>query len=360
MDDTLVLFKLNQETAMKFMRIVRWATLFQHHSFSVNKRRFARCMALLLAIGALGNLRVAAQDYPQRPITVILPTAAGGTVDILTRLWANYAAKKLNQPIVVENRPGAGAVSAAQAVLSKPNDGYTVYSAGTSSLILNRFTGEKLPFDSQKDFVGVSMLANLSFLISVSNASNIKTISELQEAAKARPMALNFGSAGQGNVTHLLAELLSQKLGIKLTHIPYKGEIAALTALMSDEVQLVVPTLTTAGSFASAGRITGIAVIGPKRVSELPNAPTLNEAGVSGFQGGSWSALVARTGTPPEAIRKLHEVTQQFLMDPEVIAKLRKISLEPITGPVNIYPATLTRDLALWTEVTRPLDLRAR
>lgn len=332
----------------------------RRHGHPNQRRRFARWTTLLLVFGALVHAQVGAQEYPLRPITVILPTAAGGTADSLTRLWASFASKKLKQPVVVENRPGAGGISAAQAVLSRPNDGYTLFSAGSSSLILNRFTGEKPPFDSQKDFVGVSMLANLSFLVCVSNASNIKSISDLREAARKRPMELNFGSAGPGNVTHLLAEMLNQKLGIKLTHVPYKGEPAAVTALLSDEVQMVVPALTTASAFAAADRITAIAVIGPQRVADLPNVPTLKEAGIADFQGGSWAALVAPKGTPPDAIKKLHEVTQQFLTDPEVVAKLRKMAFEPLPGPVDLYSATLTRDLAMWAEVTKPLNLSAQ
>lgn len=345
---------------MEFVQTVG-LTVISHIRGSLSHRQsFSRWAAmLLLTAGALLNVEVAAQDYPQRPITVILPTAAGGAADAVTRLWANYAAKKLNQAIVVDNRPGAGGISAAQAVLSRPNDGYTLFSAGSSSLILNRFTGEKPPFDSQKDFVGVSMLANLTFVICVSNASNIKTIADLKEAAKARPLALNFGSSGPGNVTQLLAEMLSQKLGVKLTHVPYKGEVAAVTALLTDEVQLVVPVLTTASAFLSAGRITPIAVIAPKRIAEFPNVPTLKEAGIDDFQGGSWAAMVARTGTPPDVIHKLHEVTQQFLKDPDSVAKLRKMAFEPIPGPVELYSTTLTRDFALWNEVTKPLTLRA-
>lgn len=345
---------------MKSFHPAEIAVPFQPLRGSKPRSQFARWTALLLVSIAFVNAQVAAQEYPQRPITVILPTVPGGTADSLTRLWANFVSKKFKQPVVVENRPSAGGISAAQAVLSRPNDGYTLFSSGSSSLILNRFTGEKLPFDSQKDFTGVSMLANLSFLICVSNASNIKTISDLKQTAKRRPMELNFGSAGPGNITHLLAEMLNQKLGISLTHVPYKGEVAAVTAMLSDEVQLVVPSLTTATTFASANRITPIALIGPNRLAELPHVPTLKEAGVDDFQGGSWAALVARMGTPSEAIKKLHEVTQQFLTDPEVVATLRKMALEPIPGPVDLYPVTLSRDLAMWAEVIKPLNIGAR
>jgi len=318
--------------------------------------------AFLIFIGFFLVAQAKAQEYPQRPITVILPTAAGGASDLLTRLWADYASKRLGQAVVVENRPGAGGISASRVVLSKRSDGYTIYSAGSSSLILNRFTNTALPFDTDKDFVGIAMLGRLSFLLVASNGSRIKTIEDLRKIAKERPNGLNFGSAGPGNATHLLMEMVSQQLGIKLTHIPYKGEAAAVAALIADEVQLVAPVTTTALPFTSSGRITPVALIGANRIPELPNVPTLTEAGLGEFSrlSISWAALVARVGTPQQVIHRLHQVTQEFLADPQTQAAFQRIKIEPMPGPTTMYARAMQDDFKMWSGVAKPLNLRNR
>jgi tripartite-type tricarboxylate transporter receptor subunit TctC len=298
-----------------------------------------------------------AQEYPKRPITVVVAQAAGGSSDTVTRMWAEYLTPRLGQPVVVENKPGAGGIVAAQAVLTAPADGHTLYSAGTSSLVLNRFTFKSMPFDPDKDFRGVATLTRFTYLLLANPATNTRTFDDLVRAAKERPGALNYGSAGIGNGTHLFFELLQKQTGTKMTHVPYKGEVPSLTGLMGGEVQVVMSSISASLPNTLAGKLQPLVLLGANRLKELPNVPTSLELGLKGFESLFWAAIVARAGTPDDIVRKLNALTQQFLAEQETQRKLAQMYFEPMPGSPESFDALLAADVRKWTEATRGLDL---
>ncbi len=315
-------------------------------------------IALSALLCTAGPKAAHAQGYPSRPITVVVAQAAGGGSDTVTRLWADFASKKLNQPVVVENKPGAGGILAAQQVLAKPADGYTIYSAGTSSMVISRFTYKSLPFNAEKDFRGIAMMVRIPYMLVVNKDSGIKSLDDLKRAAQAGPV--NFGSAGAGNATHIIPEMLQAQLGFKMTHIPYKGETAALSALMAGDIQAVVAVVGTALPFATSGRVTPLLVLGNENVAELPQLRTADQVGLKGFSDLVWATLIGRAGIPEESVRKLNEVTQQFLADPDVRQRLQKMKFEPMPGPADAYETLLARDTKRIAEATKGLDLASQ
>jgi tripartite-type tricarboxylate transporter receptor subunit TctC len=319
---------------------------------------YSRRAAWLTAAAATAVMLAAtfqANSQSDRPITMVVAQAPGGGSDIVTRLWANFASKKLNQTIVVDNRPGAGGILAAKQVLGRPTDGYTLYSAGTSSTVLNRFTYKSLPFEADKDFQGVGMLVRIPYLLVVNNESGIKSLDDLRKAAQSG--TLNLGSAGAGNATHIIPEMLQAQLGFKLNHVPYRGEAAALSGLMAGDVHVVLSVVGTALPLATAGLVTPLIVLGSSRLAELPQVPTADQAGLLGYSDLVWAAIIARNGTPERSIRRLNEVTQQFLADPEVRQQLEKMHFEPMPGPPDLYERLVARDTSRFAKATKGLNL---
>lgn len=317
-----------------------------------NSHLLARTAAWLFAAAVT---TVSAQGYPNRPITVVVAQAPGGGSDTVTRLWADFASKKLGQPVVVENKPGAGGILAAQQVLAKPADGYTIYSAGTSSMVLSRFTYKALPFDAEKDFRGIAMMVRIPYMLVVNKDGGIKSMDDLKRAAQAGQV--NFGSAGAGNATHIIPEMLQAQLGFKMTHIPYKGEAAALAALMGGDIQAVVSVVGTVLPLATAGRVTPLLVLGNENVPQLPQLKTAEQVGLNGFSDLVWATLIGRSGMPEDSVKKLNDVTQQFLADPDVRARLQKMYFEPMPGPASAYETLLSRDTKRIAEATKGLNL---
>ena len=315
--------------------------------------------ALLASAAALMAVTPAhASDaWPARSLTLVLPQAAGGGVDTVSRLWAEFASRQLGQPVVVDNKPGAGGAIAAQYVVRQPADGYTVYAASVSQMVLNKFTYKALPYNPDQDFRGVAMLTTNPFLLVASKESGIKSLDDLARVAKAAPGKLNFASAGKGNSTHLVMELLAQQLGIKLTHVPYQGEAPGLTGVMSGQVEVMAPVLGTGAPNAVAGRVVPLVVLGAHRVPTLPDVPTAKEAGLKGFENIGWLGLAVRAGTPDPVVARLHEITRQFLGDPAVAARLGKLQVDLMPGPADALQTYIAKDTQRWGVVVKDLGL---
>ena len=287
-----------------------------------------------VAVAATAATTVYAQaPYPNRPVRLVVSQAPGGSSDTIARLWAEHAGKAIGATIVVENKPGAGGLIAAQNALNAPADGYTLLLGSVSLMVLNQFTYKPLPYNPEKDFVGVSMLTTVPFVLSASPATGIKTLKDLTEKAKAAPGKLNFASAGLGNSTHLAVELVDNALGISMTHIPYKGEADGVLATIGGQTEVMAPVYGTALPHIKNHKLNPLAVLSPQRTPELPDVPTLGELGVKGFDNMGWSAVVARAGTPAEIVEKLNKATQAFHKSPDVQAKLKSMGVIPLSGP---------------------------
>ncbi|MDR2336272.1 MAG: tripartite tricarboxylate transporter substrate binding protein [Burkholderiaceae bacterium] len=321
----------------------------------------AQFVASALTLGVMAHAPAAvAQDagnYPNRPIRLIVSQQAGGSSDTVARLWAEHAGKALHGSIVVENKPGAGGIIAAQQALSQPADGYTLMFGGVSQMVLNKFTYKPLPYDPEKDFTGVGMLTTVPFVLVANPQSGFKTLDDLIKYAKAHPDKLNFASAGLGNSTQLAVELLQKKLGISMVHVPFKGEPDGVMATIGGQTQVMAPVVGTALPHIKSGKVTPLVVLAPKRLAELPNVPAANELGVKDFDYMGWSGIVAKTGTPAAIIQKLNEATKAFHNSPEVQEKLKTMMVIPMAGPASQVMEVTRRDTAAWGPTLDSLNL---
>lgn len=300
---------------------------------------------------------VAAAGYPDRPIKLVVPQAAGGGTDVIGRLWADYLARQLKTPVVVENRPGANGILASSYVAKQPADGYTVLVSGISYLAFNPHMYKDLPYQPARDFEGISLLVNTPFLLVTSTQTGIRSLNDLVEKAKANPDALNFASAGKGNSTHLVVEMLAKRLGMPVTHVPYNGAAAGLTSVMANQTQLMADVLNTAAVQANAGKVIPLAVVGARRAASVPDVPTLSELGLADFPLPGWYALVAPKGTPAQAVERLNAETRRFFDDPAIKARLQELQLEALPSAPGAVAEWTQRDSATWGPLIRQLGL---
>lgn len=319
----------------------------------------SKLAASALTLGALAQAPSFAQDagYPSRPIRLIVSQQAGGSSDTIARLWAEHAGKAINGSIVVENKPGAGGIIAAQQALSQPADGYTLMFGGVSQMVLNKFTYKPLPYDPEKDFTGVGMLTTVPFVLVANPETGFKSLDDLVKYAKAHPDRLNFASAGLGNSTQLAVELLQKKLGISMVHVPFKGEPDGVMATIGGQTQVMAPVVGTALAHIKSGKVVPLVVLAPKRLAELPDVPVASEFGVKDFDYMGWSGIVAKAGTPPAIINKLNEATKAFHNSPEVQEKLRTMMVIPMAGPASQVMDVTRRDTAAWGPTLDGLNL---
>jgi tripartite-type tricarboxylate transporter receptor subunit TctC len=314
-----------------------------------------------VAVAAVTTVAATAQTaYPNRPIKLIVSQAPGGSSDTIARMWAEHAGKALGGTIVVENKPGAGGLIAAQNALNAPADGYTMLFGSVSLMVLNQFTYKPLPYNPEKDFTGVAMLTTVPFVLSTNPATGIKTLKDLTEKAKAAPGKLNFASAGLGNSTHLAVELLADAAGISMTHIPYKGEADGVMATIGGQTEAMAPVYGTALPHIKAGKLNPLAVLSPQRTAELPDVPTLSELGIKGFDNMGWSAVVARSGTPADIVEKINKATEAFHSNPAVQEKLKTMGVIPVAGPSSLVMETTLRDAKAWGPTLQKLNLSAK
>lgn len=315
------------------------------------------CVTAGVAWSLLASAVAGAAGYPERPIKLVVPQAAGGGTDVIGRLWADYLSRQLKTPVVVENRPGANGVLASSYVAKQPADGYTVLVSGISYLAFNPHMYKDLPYQPARDFDGISLLVNTPFLLVAGTQTGIGSLDELVQKAKANPESLNFASAGKGNSTHLVVEMLAKRLDLRLTHVPYNGAAAGLTSVMANQTQVMADVLNTGAVQAKAGKVVPLAVVGAKRAASVPQVPTLAELGLADFPLPGWYALVAPKGTPAEAIDRLNAETRRFFDDPAVKARLQELQLEPLPSEPATVAEWTQRDSATWGPLIRQLGL---
>jgi len=263
-----------------------------------------------------------AQHYPDRPIRLIAPFPAGGLVDVLARALGEELSRTLGQPVIIENRPGAGGNLGADAVAKAPPDGYTLLMTSPGIQSINQFLYTSMPFDPETAFAPISLLADMPMLIVVHPKTNLRTLGDLLAFARANPNKLSFGSAGIGTTGHLGQALLTHVAGMKLTHVPYRGAAPAVTDLIAGQIDGVVDNPPTVMPHIKGGTITPLAIAATQRLSVLPDVPTSVEGGLPGWQASSWFGVVAPAGTPAEIVKRLHS---------EIVATARRPSLQRFT-----------------------------
>lgn len=301
----------------------------------------------------------AAQDYPKRPITAVVPVAAGGAFDALARAWADQVSKSIGVPVVVDNKTGANGSVAASFVAKQPADGYTLLFGSTSNMSLNPFSYKSLPYNPTRDFDPVLMLASSSQVLVANPNSGIKSINDLVRLAKEKPGVLNFGSAGKGNSTHLNVEFIAQHFGLDVTHVPYRGAAPALMGVMAGDTQFMSDAVVTASIQAKLGKVVPIVVFGARRSRALPDVPTILEVGVKDFPIGGWYGLMAPKGTPKAVIERLNAETKKFWADPAVKTKMEGLYMEPLedSGPEAVT-RVMQREAAVWGPIITKLGIQ--
>src|SRR3982750_3038350 len=278
-------------------------------------KRMAIVAAFAFAIIATG---ASAEDYPARPITLVVPYSAGGGNDVMARIVAEKMSKSLGQQIVIENKGGAGGSIATRQVAKAAADGYTLGLGGTGTLAINPTLYPNVGYDPRKDFAPVGLIATSALVVLVHPSVEAKSIAELIALAKREPGKLNYASAGSGSGIHLGTELLAHMAGIKLTHIPYKGSSPALTDLLGGHVALYLSSLAPAILLVKEGKVRALAVTGPKRSPIFPDLPTIAEAGLPGYEAVLHYGIVAPAGTPQPIIDKLSAAMTAALAEPDV------------------------------------------
>ncbi|QET03713.1 tripartite tricarboxylate transporter substrate binding protein [Cupriavidus pauculus] len=299
-----------------------------------------------------------ADKYPSKPINYVVPFAAGGTTDLLGRLIGQRLSQVLGQSVVVENRPGAGGNIGSDYVAKAAPDGYTLVGGTISSHSINVSLYPKMPYDPVKNFQPVALIGTLPNVLVVNASSPWKSVEDVIAAAKAKPGAINFGSSGNGTSQHLSAELFANMAGLKLTHVPYKGSSQAVQALLGNQVDLVFENSVAAVPMIQSGKFRALATTGPKRSAELPDVPTVSEAGLKGYEIVSWQAIFAPAGTPAPIVNKLATEIGKIIREPEMRAKLAGLGVEPSgAGPAELG-AFQKREVAKWAELIKVANIR--
>jgi tripartite-type tricarboxylate transporter receptor subunit TctC len=295
----------------------------------------------------------AAQDYPSRPVKIIVPFSPGGAVDGPTRVVANELSKRLNQGVVVENRPGAGATIGSEAVAKAAPDGYTLLLASqTNAISATLYT--KLNFQPIDDFAPIALIAREPGVLVVHPSFPAKSVAELIALAKAKPGTIHFASSGNGSGQHLFMAQFASMAGIQLTHVPYKGSGQATTDVLGGIVPISMPGLAAMVQHVKAGKLRALAVTGSKRSPSLPDVPTFIEAGVPGFEAYVWSGLLAPKGTPPAILERLQKETAAVLEAPEVKAYMAQNSLEAYSGSTPAqFEAFFREERERWAKIIR-------
>ncbi len=309
--------------------------------------RFTECIcAVALALGALAT-PAASQNWPARPVRLIVPFPAGGSADTLSRIIGQELQERLGQPFVVENRTGAGGNIGTDAVARAPADGST-FLVTPSSIAIAPALYTTLSFDPLKDFEPVTLIGNIPMVIVVNPAFPAKTLMELVAEAKAKPGKISYASAGFGTTNHLAVELFKSQTGIDLVHVPYRGNPLAMVDVMAGQVPVFFDFVLTGAPHVKSGAVRALATTGAQRSRVLPEVPTAVEAGVGGFEASTWFAFYAPAGTPKDIIEKLNTQIAAILALPAIQQKLSNLGVEPMpAGPAAL--AELTRgDLVKW------------
>ena len=284
----------------------------------MNRRMLCAALTGVAVLSVAGAAAQTSDDFPSRPIRIIVPQAAGSGVDLQARVLAQKMGELWGYQGVVENRPGANAIVGMDAASKAAPDGYTLVYAPISAVTTNAFIYKKLPYDPIRDFAPITQTTTNPLGAVANPASGIKSIKDLVEQAKASPGRINYGSFGIGNMTHLMGVLLSLAAGIDMTHVPYRGQTPAITDVVSGQIPLAFTTTAGVADLVEAGKLTMLATFGDKRDEQFPNTPTPTEAGYPSVVVVGWSGLLAPAGTPPHIIGKLHRGMVQALAMPDV------------------------------------------
>ena len=317
----------------------------------------AALVAVLAAVLLLGT-EAGAQSYPAKPIRLIVPYPAGGATDFFARLVFPKVGDALGQPVVVENRPGAGTAIGASEVARSVPDGYTILLGDAGTYAFNPTLYKKLSYDPAKDFAPISLTGRFALILAVNQSVlNVSSVDAFVQAAKQAPGKLDYGAPGPGSPIHLAMELFKQRAGITMTPIPYKGGADALSDLIGGRIGALFPDIATGLPQIRAGKIKALAVASEKRVAALPGLPTVGESGYPGFEAWAWQGFVAPAGTPHDVVMKLNGAFAKVMADPAIKQRLSESGFEPQTSTPEQFATYMKSEIAKWAKVIRDSNI---
>lgn len=314
--------------------------------------------ALTFALGICGLPAAHAQTWPAKPVRIIVPFSPGGFADSSVRAIADRLAARLGQSVVVENRTGAGGNIGAEAVAKSAPDGYTLLAGYDGTMVVNPHVYAKLGFDTLRDFAPVTKLGDGAVIIVAHPSVPANNLRELIALAKAKPGTLSFGSSGTGGSAHLTCEMLNQRAGIELVHIPYKGGSQGVTDAVGGQVPLVCTAIATAQQFIKNGKLKALGISSAKRDPAMPEVPTFVESGLPGFVVTSWMGILAPAKTPRAIVDRLQTEIAAVLQLPDVRARYAVLGIDPVGNTPDEYAAQLKADLDAWSPVVKKANLR--
>lgn len=315
--------------------------------------------SILFAAAAFGCAvtSFAQQDYPNRPIRMIVPYPPGGPTDIMGRLTSEVLSKRLNQNVVVDNRGGAATVIGAEMAARSPADGYTVLVSSETTFAVTPALRDKLPYDPQRDFAPVAQLTTQPYVLAVSPSLPVSSVAQLVSHAKANPGKLTYGSAGTGSANHLAGEMFRHVAGIDAVHVPYKGNGPAIVDLIGGQIAYMLGSISSLYPHASAKKLRLLAVASPKRSASAPEIPTFTEGGLPGYQVSGWNCIVAPRGTPAAIVKRLNAEVVTGFRQPDVLERLRKQSIEPVAGTPEQLAAFMKSELERYRKLIKAVGL---
>lgn len=314
-------------------------------------------LKLIAAVSLAAFGAAAGAAYPDKPIRIIVPASAGGAADTLARMVGKEMSVKMGQPVVVENRAGAAAIVGMTALSNAPADGYTFGLTFAGAMSINPSLYKGLPYDTTKDYDPITTIAVSPLVIGVNPSLGPKSLQELVVMAKSNPGKLTFGSAGTGSTQHLSVELLKVTTGVDMMHIPYKGSPAALSDLVGGTISLMSDNAITMLPMFQAGRLVPLAVGTAKRISSLPDVPTVAEAGYPGFEAVGWYGLVAPAGTDKAVVDRVNAIVREAMTKPDFVAALQKQGMEPRASSPAEFRAYIQREKEKWATVIKAANV---
>jgi tripartite-type tricarboxylate transporter receptor subunit TctC len=319
-------------------------------------------LASRLAVGIVAGLALAgpakAQDYPSKPIRLVVPFAAGGATDVLARLVGERLTASLGQQVVVDNRPGAGGNIGSDIVARAEPDGYTILMGAVGTHAINPSLYPKMPYDPVKDFAPVTLVASVPNVLVVNPEVPAKSVEELIDLAKAKPGELNFASSGNGTSIHLSGELFKAMTGTDIVHVPYKGSGPAVTDLLGGQVQMMFDNMPSSLPHVKAGKLRALGVTSAKRSPALPEVPTIAEAGVPGYDATSWFGILAPAGTPEPVVTRLQGAIVQALGEPEMRQRMADLGAEPVGDTPAEFGQFIAAEIAKWAKVVNDAGVK--
>ena len=312
-------------------------------------------LAALAAFAALAFTTGACAQgaFPSKPVHIIVPQTPGGASDALARIVGQKLSERWGQPVIVENKPGAGGNVGTEFVARAPADGYTLLMSYVGTQAINGSLYKTLGYEPYKDFATVATVATVPFALVVNQAFPPKTVGELVAYARARPGTVNFGSAGNGSLNQLLGEMVNMSQGIKLVHVPYKGAAGALTDTIGGQIQMTFSSLPSVAGHIRGDKLRALAVTGSRRSASFPSVPTLAEAGLPGFELSPWFGLLAPAATPEAVVRKINADVAELLKDRELLEKYSGVGAEPYATSPAEFGRILQEDIVKWAQVVK-------